>query len=52
MPVMLSFWGKEEHKATVNEFMARRGFKLNTSGSGGATGTDGLNRRNLTFLLM
>uniref|UniRef100_A0A671VIQ9 Helicase like transcription factor n=1 Tax=Sparus aurata TaxID=8175 RepID=A0A671VIQ9_SPAAU len=44
MPVMLSFWGKEEHKATVNEFMARRGFKLNTSGSGGATGTDGLNR--------
>uniref|UniRef100_A0A671VEH4 Helicase like transcription factor n=1 Tax=Sparus aurata TaxID=8175 RepID=A0A671VEH4_SPAAU len=37
MPVMLSFWGKEEHKATVNEFMARRGFKLNTSGSGGAT---------------
>uniref|UniRef100_A0A671VIF1 Helicase like transcription factor n=1 Tax=Sparus aurata TaxID=8175 RepID=A0A671VIF1_SPAAU len=42
MPVMLSFWGKEEHKATVNEFMARRGFKLNTSGSGGATGTDGM----------
>uniref|UniRef100_A0A671VFK7 Helicase like transcription factor n=1 Tax=Sparus aurata TaxID=8175 RepID=A0A671VFK7_SPAAU len=33
MPVMLSFWGKEEHKATVNEFMARRGFKLNTSGN-------------------
>ncbi|XP_030247907.1 helicase-like transcription factor [Sparus aurata] len=40
MPVMLSFWGKEEHKATVNEFMARRGFKLNTSGSGGATGAN------------
>ncbi|XP_036927016.1 helicase-like transcription factor [Acanthopagrus latus] len=40
MPVMLSFWGKEEHKATVNEFMARRGFKLNTGGSGGATGAN------------
>lgn len=38
MPVMLSFWGKEENKAAVTDFMTRRGFKLNTGGSG-ATGT-------------
>uniref|UniRef100_A0A3Q3WKV6 Uncharacterized protein n=1 Tax=Mola mola TaxID=94237 RepID=A0A3Q3WKV6_MOLML len=30
MPVMLSFWGKEENKSAVTEFMARRGYKLNT----------------------
>ncbi|XP_020494331.2 helicase-like transcription factor [Labrus bergylta] len=33
MPVMLSFWGKEESKNAVVESMARRGYKLNTSGS-------------------
>ncbi|XP_034714305.1 helicase-like transcription factor [Etheostoma cragini] len=38
MPVMLSFWGKEENKKAVIEGMAHRGFKLNTSGSS-ATGT-------------
>ncbi|CAN9502449.1 unnamed protein product [Ophioblennius macclurei] len=32
MPVMLSFWGKEENKKSVIEQMARRGYKLNTSG--------------------
>ncbi|XP_067471478.1 helicase-like transcription factor isoform X2 [Thunnus thynnus] len=32
MPVMLSFWGKEENKNAVNEVMARRGYKLNTGG--------------------
>ncbi|KAM9341379.1 helicase-like transcription factor [Symphorus nematophorus] len=30
MPVMLSFWGKEENKTAVIECMARRGYKLNT----------------------
>lgn len=39
MPVMLSFWGKEENKSTVTEIMARRGYKLNTGG-GGPTGTN------------
>uniref|UniRef100_A0A8C3ANH0 Helicase-like transcription factor n=1 Tax=Cyclopterus lumpus TaxID=8103 RepID=A0A8C3ANH0_CYCLU len=38
MPLMLSFWGKEENQNTVKENMARRGFKLNTGG-GKATGT-------------
>ncbi|XP_041668847.1 helicase-like transcription factor [Cheilinus undulatus] len=33
MPVMLSFWGKEENKNAVMESMARRGYKLNTGGS-------------------
>ncbi|XP_044079838.1 helicase-like transcription factor isoform X2 [Siniperca chuatsi] len=33
MPVMLSFWGKEENKNAVIESMACRGYKLNTSGS-------------------
>uniref|UniRef100_A0A8D0ATF8 Helicase like transcription factor n=1 Tax=Sander lucioperca TaxID=283035 RepID=A0A8D0ATF8_SANLU len=33
MPVMLSFWGKEENKNAVIEGMARRGYKLNTGGS-------------------
>ncbi|XP_076604419.1 helicase-like transcription factor isoform X2 [Chaetodon auriga] len=32
MPVMLSFWGKEENKTTVIQIMARRGYKLNTGG--------------------
>ncbi|KAK2826488.1 hypothetical protein Q5P01_020702 [Channa striata] len=32
MPVMLSFWGKEENKNAVMESMARRGYKLNTGG--------------------
>ncbi|XP_028420940.1 helicase-like transcription factor isoform X1 [Perca flavescens] len=39
MPVMLSFWGKEENKNAVIEGMARRGYKLNTGGSS-ATGTN------------
>ncbi|TMS21695.1 Helicase-like transcription factor [Larimichthys crocea] len=30
MPVMISFWGKEENKTTVTEIMTRRGYKLNT----------------------
>uniref|UniRef100_A0A8C4FBM4 Helicase-like transcription factor n=1 Tax=Dicentrarchus labrax TaxID=13489 RepID=A0A8C4FBM4_DICLA len=33
MPVMLSFWGKEENKTAVIETMARRGYKLNMGGS-------------------
>lgn len=33
MPVMLSFWGKEENKSAVTELMARRGYKLNSGGS-------------------
>uniref|UniRef100_A0A4W6E0Y3 Helicase like transcription factor n=1 Tax=Lates calcarifer TaxID=8187 RepID=A0A4W6E0Y3_LATCA len=33
MPVMLSFWGREENKNAVIECMARRGYKLNTAGS-------------------
>ncbi|XP_028251174.1 helicase-like transcription factor [Parambassis ranga] len=33
MPVMLSFWGNEENKNTVIEYLARWGFKLNTDGS-------------------
>uniref|UniRef100_A0AAX7U753 Helicase-like transcription factor n=1 Tax=Astatotilapia calliptera TaxID=8154 RepID=A0AAX7U753_ASTCA len=32
MPVMLSFWGKEESKNSVLEQMSRRGYKLNTEG--------------------
>lgn len=32
MPVILSFWGKEENRKAVNEYMARRGYKLNTGG--------------------
>ncbi|KAM3595017.1 uncharacterized protein V6R79_017166 [Siganus canaliculatus] len=34
MPVMLSFWGKEENQKAVTELMARRGYKLNTAGIG------------------
>ncbi|XP_039992700.1 helicase-like transcription factor [Xiphias gladius] len=33
MPVMLSFWGREENKKAAIEHMARRGYKLNTGGS-------------------
>uniref|UniRef100_A0A672JGY0 Helicase-like transcription factor n=1 Tax=Salarias fasciatus TaxID=181472 RepID=A0A672JGY0_SALFA len=33
MPVMLSFWGREENRKSVTELMARRGYKLNTSGT-------------------
>uniref|UniRef100_A0A3P9I8H9 Helicase-like transcription factor n=1 Tax=Oryzias latipes TaxID=8090 RepID=A0A3P9I8H9_ORYLA len=33
MPVILSFWGKEENKNAVLENMERRGFKLNSDGS-------------------
>lgn len=33
MPVMISFWGKEENKSAVTELMARRGYKLNSGGS-------------------
>lgn len=32
MPVILSFWGKEENKNSVLEHMTRRGYKLNTGG--------------------
>ncbi|XP_074517605.1 helicase-like transcription factor [Sebastes fasciatus] len=39
MPVMLSFWGKEESKNAVIESMARRGYKLNT-GVSKATGAN------------
>lgn len=39
MPVMLSFWGKEENKNAVIESMARRGYKLNT-GVSKATGAN------------
>lgn len=41
MPVMLSFWGKEENKSAVMEKLARHGFKLNP-GESGATGKNGL----------
>lgn len=41
MPVMLSFWGKEENKSAVMEKLARRGFKLNP-GESEATGKNGL----------
>lgn len=34
MPVMLSFWGKEENKNAVIESMARHGFKLNSKPTG------------------
>lgn len=47
MPVMLSFWGKEEKKNTVIEMMARRGYKLNTGGIGQA-GTNTVLPSNLT----
>uniref|UniRef100_H2MA84 Helicase like transcription factor n=2 Tax=Oryzias latipes TaxID=8090 RepID=H2MA84_ORYLA len=33
MPVILSFWGKEENKNAVLENMERRGFKLNSDGN-------------------
>ncbi|XP_068435943.1 helicase-like transcription factor [Clinocottus analis] len=39
MPLMLSFWGKEENKTAVSDSMTRRGFKLNT-GVGKATGAN------------
>uniref|UniRef100_A0A1A8EJ16 Helicase-like transcription factor n=1 Tax=Nothobranchius korthausae TaxID=1143690 RepID=A0A1A8EJ16_9TELE len=35
MPVMLSFWGKEEDRNTVMKHMASRGYKLNTGSSTG-----------------
>ncbi|XP_049452443.1 helicase-like transcription factor isoform X1 [Epinephelus fuscoguttatus] len=38
MPVMLSFWGKEENKKTVIERMARHGYKL-APGAVSVTGT-------------
>ncbi|XP_034531101.1 helicase-like transcription factor [Notolabrus celidotus] len=38
MPLMLSFWGREENKNAVTEYLTRRGFKLNTSGK--ATGAN------------
>lgn len=51
MPVMLSFWGKEENKFAVMEKLARRGFKLNP-GEGGAMGINGLSRTAfITFTL-
>uniref|UniRef100_A0A667ZRT8 Helicase like transcription factor n=1 Tax=Myripristis murdjan TaxID=586833 RepID=A0A667ZRT8_9TELE len=36
MPVMLSFWGKEENKDAVIQGLARHGYKLNTDGNKGA----------------
>ncbi|XP_031703865.1 helicase-like transcription factor isoform X2 [Anarrhichthys ocellatus] len=39
MPLMLSFWGKEENKNAVMESMTRHGYKLNTGG-GKATGAN------------
>ncbi|XP_054652675.1 helicase-like transcription factor isoform X2 [Dunckerocampus dactyliophorus] len=33
MPVMLSFWGKEENKSGVTQCLARHGYKLNTGAS-------------------
>ncbi|KAM6912137.1 helicase-like transcription factor [Xenentodon cancila] len=33
MPVMLSFWGKDENRDAVTTYMASRGYKLNTDGS-------------------
>lgn len=41
MPVMLSFWGKEENKSAVMEKLARRGFTLNPR-ENGATGKNEL----------
>lgn len=38
MPVILSFWGKEENKANVYKALARRGYKLDTD-PGKSTGT-------------
>lgn len=42
MPVMLSFWGKEENKNTVMEQMLRRGYKLNMNMNDGS-GAKGAN---------
>ncbi|XP_037341930.2 helicase-like transcription factor [Pungitius pungitius] len=39
MPLMLSFWGREENKKAVMESMARRGYKLNMGG-GKASGSN------------
>ncbi|XP_077587001.1 helicase-like transcription factor isoform X1 [Stigmatopora nigra] len=33
IPVILSFWGKNENKGVVTQFLARHGFKLNTGAS-------------------
>lgn len=40
MPVMLSFWGKEENKSAVTDLMTRRGYKLNSGGSEVAMGAN------------
>ncbi|XP_037097058.1 helicase-like transcription factor isoform X3 [Syngnathus acus] len=54
MPVILSFWGKEENKSAVVQRLARYGYKLNTganqklSSSGAGTG---LNKKGMTILL-
>uniref|UniRef100_A0A1A8UL01 Helicase-like transcription factor n=1 Tax=Nothobranchius furzeri TaxID=105023 RepID=A0A1A8UL01_NOTFU len=37
MPVMLSFWGKEEDRNTVMKHMASRGYKLNPGSSTGGS---------------
>lgn len=56
MPVMLSFWGKEENKSVVTDLMARRGYKLNSGGGGSEMMTSankGNDRpRDLTSFLM
>ncbi|XP_029937610.1 helicase-like transcription factor [Myripristis murdjan] len=60
MPVMLSFWGKEENKDAVIQGLARHGYKLNTDGNKGAgasmksgpwSGTAPLPRKGLTIPL-
>lgn len=37
MPVMLSFWGREENKSAVLEMLARHGFTLTQMGQKGLT---------------
>ncbi|XP_019963813.2 helicase-like transcription factor [Paralichthys olivaceus] len=53
MPVMLSFWGREENKNAVIESMARRGYRLNTGGSKstGANQTSSASKKGLTIPL-
>ncbi|KAM3870955.1 helicase-like transcription factor [Diretmus argenteus] len=53
MPLMLSFWGKEENKDTVRERMARHGYKLNTGASfkGNSAGSAPPPKKGLTIPL-
>ncbi|XP_077417628.1 helicase-like transcription factor isoform X2 [Vanacampus margaritifer] len=54
MPVILSFWGKDENKSAVIQRLARYGYKLNTGANqklyGSAAGM-ALNKRGVTVLL-